>query len=93
MEKFLLQSLHAIHIGQIVSALGIAVYFVLCALSVPEAAIAVVLVIFTLISVWVLLSVIAYPERAEISYNITWGQSAVTLILFTVMYLTLKSLI
>ena len=52
-----------------------------------------VLVLFTLFAVWVLLSVIAYPDRTEISYNVTWGQGAVTLILFAVMYLTLKSLI
>ena len=59
----------------------------------PLLAIAVVLVLFTLFAVWVLLSVIAYPDRTEISYNITWGQGAVTIMLFAVMYLTLKSLI
>ena len=69
------------------------VYFLLCAVKAPEVAIAVVLVLFTLFAVWVLLSVIAHPDRTEISYNITWGQSAVTLILAAVTYLTLKSLI
>ena len=93
MEKFFLSSLRAIHLGQIVSALGIGVYFLLCALEAPETVIAVVLVLFTLFAVWVLLSVIAYPDRTEISYNVTWGQGAVTIMLFAVMYLTLKSLI
>ena len=93
MEKFFLQTIRAIHRGQIVSALGIVAYFLLCAVKAPEIVIAVVLVLFTLFAVWVLLSVIAYPDRTEISYNITWGQSAVTLILFAVMYLTIKSLI
>ena len=51
MEKFFLSSLRAIHLGQIVSALGIGVYFLLCALKAPEIAIAVVLVIFTLFAV------------------------------------------
>ena len=85
MEKFFLSNIRAIHRGQIVSALGIVVYFLLCAVKAPEVAIAVVLVLFTLFAVWVLLSVIAY--------NITWGQGAVTIMLFAVMYLTLKSLI
>ena len=93
MEKFFLQTIRAIHRGQIVSALGIVAYFLLCAVKAPEPVIAVVLVIFTLFAVWVLLSVIAHPDRTEISYNITWGQSAVTLILAAVTYLTLKSLI
>ena len=93
MEKFFLQTIRAIHRGQIVSALGIVVYFLLCAVKAPEIAIAVVLVLFTLFAVWVLLSVIAHPDRTEISYNITWGQGAVTIMLFAVMYLTLKSLL
>ena len=93
MEKFFLSNIRAIHRGQIVSALGIVVYFLLCAVKAPEIAIAVVLVLFTLFALWVLLSVIAYPDRTEISYNITWGQGAVTIMLFAVMYLTLKSLL
>ena len=93
MEKFFLSTLRGIHRGQIVSALGIGAYFLLCAVKAPEVAIAVVLVLFTLFALWVLLSIIAYPDRTEISYNILWGHGAVTLMLFAVMYLTLKSLI
>lgn len=95
MGRLLLKNLHQLHIGQILSGVGFVLYAVGSALALPDGVMAVGLVIFTLIALWTLLSVIAYPEEQrteDISYNMIWGQSALTILLGACTFLTIRSM-
>lgn len=96
MKKLFLKNLHQLHMGQILSGIGFVLYAAGSALALPDGVLAVGLVIFTLIALWTLLSVMTYPKKRkkqEISYNIIWGQSALTILLGACAYLTIRSMI
>lgn len=96
MEKFFLKNLHQVHMGQIVSAIGLVLYFAAAALALPDTLLALEAGIFFFVAFWTLLSILAYPEEKrteEITYSIIWGQGAVTILLGACFYLTTRSLI
>ena len=94
-NHLLLKNLHQLRIGQIVSALGFAVYIVCSALNSAESVQLAVLVLFSLIALWTMASVIFYPrarKKEEVSYNVVWGQGAVTIVLVACTVLTIRQM-
>lgn len=96
MEKRPQTTLRRIRMGQIASGVGFVLYAAGSALELPETVMAAGLVLFTLVAVCTLLGIIAYPEeerKQDISFNVIWGQSALTILLGGCAYLTIRSLL
>lgn len=95
MNKLRLKTLKAIRVGQIVSGVGMAAYFVCCALALPEIVIAAVSGVFALAALWTLFSLLLYAEEheADISYNTIWGQTALVVLLGVCCYLTVRGIL
>jgi hypothetical protein len=82
--------------GEIVSALGFAAYLAGEALHQPDSRMVVVLAIFTAVSVWTLLSILAAPggkEESGVTPSFLIGQSSVTLLLAACLVLTVRALL
>ena len=95
MKNLLFHNLHQLHVGQILSGVGFLLFAVGSALALPDLWMAVLLAIFTLIALWTLLSIVFYPKKQKIldvSYNIIWGQSALTFLLGACAVLTIREL-
>jgi membrane protein implicated in regulation of membrane protease activity len=85
-----------LHAGEIVSGAGFLLYIALSALKIPEAALAAELAVFSVFSVWTLVSMIVYPrsrKKKEVSYNLLWGQGALTILLVACEVLTVRGLL
>lgn len=96
-EKALLfHSVGKVHTGEVLSGVGFLVYLIGSGVKLPDAVLCVPLVIFSAAAVWTLVSILTYPKerkREELSYNILWGQGAVTILLLAGTVLTIKSLL
>ena len=96
MEKYLFNDRRKLGWGQVTSAAGFLLYLIGSALALPEGVLAVLLVIFTAVAVWTLLSIIGYPEdkkQEDVTRNTLWGQGSLTLLLAACAYLTLRGLV
>ena len=91
--KLLLKTLHQFRIGEILSAIGFAAYVAGTALGFSDTTMVVVLAIFSLISVWTLLSLFLLPaeqKKSVITPSFTIGQTAVTILLVSCLVLTIR---
>ena len=79
---FLLQDVKQMNLGAIVSGLGFLLYLGAAALG-WQAAADVLSLVFTLVSLYVFVSVEAGRRRDKeaVSYNLLWGQGALTVLL------------
>jgi tellurite resistance protein TehA-like permease len=95
LERFLLKTMKQIHIGEGVSGVGFALYIIGAALRLPDALMALLLTVFALIAVWTMLSMLNFSDENEehASYNLFWGQGALTILLVACAYLTIRSMI
>ena len=94
MEKYLLKTIWQLHIGEAVSGIGFVLYVAGTALGIPDAVMALELVLFSLAAAWTFFSMVRYPgEKADISYNLFWGQGALTILLVACAVLTIRGLI
>lgn len=95
MKNFLLKTPRQYHGGEILSALGFAIYLSGEALHQPDSRMILVLAVFTAISVWTLFSILAAPKEkgtSSVTPSFLIGQSAVTLLLTGCLVLTLREL-
>ena len=87
-KGFLLTSAKQAQKGAIVSGIGFLLYIAAAALGQQTAA-GVVAIVFGVIAVYVLVSVLCFPKD-EGTYSLTWGQTALTLLLCACAVLNIK---
>jgi len=81
-KGFLLKTVKEMNIGAAVSAAGFLLYLLASALA-PRIVVDAIAVVFGIIALYVWFSVMAgrHEDKEAVSYNLLWGQSAVTLML------------
>lgn len=92
--KFLLTEKKQLNAGAVVSGVGLLAYLVCSALAVSETVTGIVAIAFALAAAYTLLSIVLYPKerkKEEISYNILWGQGALTILLCAAAYLSIQA--
>lgn len=92
--KFLLTEKKQFNAGAVVSGVGLLAYLVCSALALPETVIGIIAIAFALAAVYTLLSIALFPKarrKAELSYNILWGQGALTILLVACAYLSIRA--
>lgn len=95
MRKLLLKTSRQYRVGEVLSALGFAAYLAGEALRLPDNRMVFVLAVFTVISAWTLISVLAARQEKRkfgVTPSFLIGQSAVTLLLAGCLVLTLREL-
>lgn len=90
-KGFLLQTVKEMNIGAVVSGVGFLLYLLASAV-VPGIVADVVAGVFGVISLYVWFSVMAgrHADKDAVSYNLLWGQSAVTLMLVACAVLSIR---
>ena len=90
-KGFLLQNVRQMNLGAIVSGIGFLLYLGARALEWGAAA-DILALIFALVSLYVFASVAAGRQRDKeaVSYNLLWGQGALTLLLCMCSVLTIR---
>ena len=92
----MLHTVGKVHGGQAASAIGFLVYLAGAALGLSDGVLCGILLIFSAVAVWTLASILTYPgerRKRELSYNVVWGQSAVTVLLVACAALTVRDLV
>ena len=90
-KSFLLESVKELNRGAVVSAVGFLLYLLASAV-VPGIVADVIAWVFGLIALYVWFSVMAgrHEDKEKVSYNLLWGQSAVTLMLVACAVLSIR---
>ena len=91
-KNFLLKTVKEMNIGAVVSGVGFLLYLLASAL-VPGIVAELVACVFGLLALYVWFSVMAgrHEDKEAVSYNLLWGQSAVTLMLVACAVLSIKT--
>ncbi|MEG1657616.1 MAG: hypothetical protein RR288_01030 [Oscillibacter sp.] len=91
--KLFLTNKKQLGMGAIVSGVGLLLYLIGSALALPQTVLGIVAIAFALAAVYTMASIVFYPKarrKAELSYNILWGQAALTILLVACAYLHLR---
>lgn len=92
--KFFLTNKKQLGAGAIVSGVGALAYLVGSALALPQTLLGILAVAFAVAAVYTMASIVFYPKarrKAELSYNILWGQAALTILLVACAYLSVRA--